>query len=55
MLPEMEEWAEDHGYSRYRCPNCKYTFWTDSAVVCERCGEGEEGADSEETEEDEAA
>lgn len=35
---EKEQWADDHGYSRYRCPKCHKTFWTDSAVECPTCG-----------------
>ncbi len=33
-----EEWAEDHGYSRYRCP-VHGTFWSDSQDVCPSCEE----------------
>lgn len=38
---ELHEWAEDHGYVSYRCPNCRRRFATDSAVECPYCGEQE--------------
>jgi hypothetical protein len=36
-----EEWAEDHGYMRYRCPR-HGSFWSDSGAYCEQCGEPED-------------
>lgn len=38
MKRSMEEWAEDHGYQRSRCPICKRTFYTDSNDPCPHCG-----------------
>lgn len=35
---ERDEWAEDHGYSRYCCRE-HGTFWSDSGAHCERCPE----------------
>lgn len=36
-MSDREQWAEDHGYSRYRCPSCHRTFWSDSGPHCEYC------------------
>lgn len=40
---EKEQWADDHGYMRYRCPKCHKTFYDDSSPVCPSCGEDERG------------
>jgi DNA-directed RNA polymerase subunit RPC12/RpoP len=37
MMNHLYEWAEDHGYVSYRCPQCGKTFWTDSDPRGECC------------------
>ena len=34
---EREQWAEDHGYKRGKCPRCRRTIWSDSLMECS-CG-----------------
>lgn len=38
MTEEMREWAEDHGYSRGRCPVCGSVVWSDTGVFECPCG-----------------
>lgn len=49
LREDMDEWAELHGYMRYRCPSCKRTFWSDSGPEgnCP-CGYTSEEEESEE-------
>jgi len=49
MLYDREQWADDHGYMRYRCPK-HGPFWSDSGPHCEQCGDPE--PEEEETEAD---
>jgi uncharacterized Zn finger protein (UPF0148 family) len=36
---KLEEWGEDHGYTRGRCPRCHRTLWTDTGYFeCNYCG-----------------
>lgn len=52
------EWAEDHGFSRARCPHCHQQGWIESGCAFEcSCGytdaeEEPEEADTEELEEE---
>jgi rubrerythrin len=46
MTPEeREEWADDHGYVRYRCPHGHGSFWSDSGPEgnCPSCGPDPDG------------
>ena len=36
---KLEEWGEDHGYIRGRCPRCHRILWTDTGYFeCDYCG-----------------
>jgi len=36
---ERDEWADDHGYTRGRCPNCHRIVWSDTGYFeCSYCG-----------------
>ena len=35
-VDNLTEWAEDHGYSRYRCRQ-HGGFWSDTGAVCPYC------------------
>lgn len=48
MTEDQEDWANDHGYCRYKCPECGRTFWTDGDPRGECCEV--EGGDEEEEE-----
>jgi hypothetical protein len=34
MRPDLEEWAEEHGYVHCICSRCGKHFWTDSGDPC---------------------
>lgn len=50
MLDDLHEWADDHGYSSYRCPRCGTSFYDDSGPECPNCGP--EPSDDDEPEEE---